>query len=250
MLHGHSFNNAISAEKSLSDLRSIQEKLFSDGFLDGGDFILSSVGTLQTFENVNEQIVFTGSYYFDLYKNTENTIILETQSDNLNTYALRLNDIIQEVKLKTNRDKVIIVSHSMGGLIARRYIQIFGEDDVEKLILIGVPNNGIDGKILSGCPIFGAEKHCEDMDEKSLFMNKLIYGNPPKISVKNIIGVGCSMEGENGDGVVKNSSAYLPWANNFYINGTCGGFDFLHQEMLKPEKYPEVYNLIKDSILN
>ena len=250
LLHGHSFNNAISAEKSLSDLRSIQEKLFSDGFLDGGDFILSSEGNLQTFENINKQIVFTGSYYFDIYKNTEKTIILETQSDNLNTYALRLNDIIQEVKLKTNKDRVIIVSHSMGGLVARRYIQIFGEDDVEKLILIGVPNNGIDGKILSGCPIFGAEKHCEDMDEKSLFMNKLIYGNLPKISVKNIIGVGCSMEGENGDGVVKNSSAYLSWANNSYINGTCEGFDFLHQEMLKPEKYPEVYNLIKDFILN
>lgn len=244
LLHGHSFNSAISAEKSLKDLRDIQEKLFSDGFLDGGTLLLKSEGVAETFKRTRKQVVFLASYYFDIYKNTEETVILETQSDNLDTYALRINEIVNEVKLKTNKEKVIIITHSMGGLVTRKYLQIFGEEDVEKLIMIGTPNHGIEGIVLSICPVLGSDQHCEDMDKKSLFMNKLTYGKIPEISVENIIGIGCNMENETGDGIAKNSSAYLSWANNYYINGTCDGVNLLHSELPLPNKYPEVYKLI------
>ncbi len=245
LLHGYSFNNAISSEKSLSDLKELQEQLVNENFLDGGDLILKSTEGSRVFKKTQKRVVFIVSYYFDIYRNPEDSIILETRSDSLDTYALRLNEIIKEVKLITNKDKVVIVSHSMGGLVARKYLQIFGEENVEELIMIGTPNQGIEGSILSACSILGADNQCNDMDKKSLFINKLNYGKIPEISVKNIIGVGCNMETESGDGVVKNSSGYLSWADNYYIKGTCNGVKLLHSDLPEPSKYPEVYELIK-----
>ncbi|MFH0808133.1 MAG: alpha/beta fold hydrolase [archaeon] len=245
LLHGHSFNSAISAEKSLGDLKGIQESLFADGFLDGGDFVLRSGEGLETFRKTQKQIVFSASYYFDIYENTEETVVLETQSDNLDSYALRLNEIINEVRAETGKNKVVIVAHSMGGLVSRKYLQIFGEEDVAELIMIGTPNHGIDGTVLSGCSILGESKHCADMDAKSLFLNKLNYGKVPSIPVENIIGLGCDMGGVDGDGVVKNFSAYLSWADNYYVNGTCESLDYLHGKLVKPDKMPEVYELVR-----
>lgn len=248
LVHGHSFNDAISAESSLGDLRSIQEELTKDGVIDGGYIILSNFKNTGTFARTNKQIVFASSYYFDIYQNTENTISLQTKADSLDTYALRLNDIIENVKIMTNRDKVYIVAHSMGGLVTRRYMQIFGTEDVEKVVLIGTPNHGIDGFILSSCPIFGANIHCDSMDEDSLFINKLTYGEKPNTNVSMIIGTGCITEGSVSDGIVKNESAYLPWAKNYYVDGNCTGVNFLHQSMLDIEKYPKTYQIIKEEL--
>jgi len=51
---------------------------------------------------------------------------------------------IDEVKALTGEAKVDIVAHSMGGLVSRAYIQSFlFEDDVEKFVMLGVPNEGL-----------------------------------------------------------------------------------------------------------
>jgi hypothetical protein len=248
LVHGHSFNDKISADSSLGDLNSIKDALVGDGIIDGGYVIMRKLESTGTFAKTNRQIVFATSYYFDIYQNDEETLSLQTKADSLDTYALRLNDIIENVKLMTNRDKVIIVSHSMGGLVSRRYIQIFGDDSVENLIMIGTPNHGIEGYVLSSCPVFGANIHCDMMDEKSLFLNKLNFGEIPDIPVSMIIGLGCSTGGGIGDGIVKNESAYLPWAKNYFVYGSCSGVDFFHQSMLDVTRYSEVYEIIRDEL--
>ena len=248
LVHGHSFNDAVSAESSIGDLNSIKEKLIDDGLIDGGYVIVRKLNRTGTFARTNKQMVFSVSYYFDIYQNDEETFVLQTKADSLDTYALRLNDIIENVKLMTNRDKVNIVAHSMGGLVSRRYMQIFGDDSVNDLIMIGTPNHGIDGYVLSSCPVFGADIHCEAMDKSSLFLNKLNYGKVPETNVSVIIGVGCNTDGSVGDGIVKNESAYLSWAKDYYVNGTCSGVNFLHQTILDVDKYPEVYRIIKNEL--
>lgn len=70
----------------------------------------------------------------------------------------------------------------------------------------------------------------------------------PEIPVKNIIGLGCFWEDSFGDGIVKNESAFLGWADNYYVNGTCKGVNFFHVDMIKPNKYPQIYNLTKELI--
>lgn len=50
---------------------------------------------------------------------------------------------IRYVKRKTKSKKVNIVSHSMGGLVARAYVQSdYYDEDVEQMIIIGTPSAG------------------------------------------------------------------------------------------------------------
>ena len=50
---------------------------------------------------------------------------------------------IEEAKAMSGKNKVDIVAHSMGGLVAREYIQGPNyQDDVDELIMLGTPNEG------------------------------------------------------------------------------------------------------------
>jgi len=248
LVHGHSFNDKISADSSLGDLNVIKDELVEGGIVDGGYVIIRKLDDAGTFARTNRQIVFAASYYFDIYQNEEETLSLQAKADSLDTYALRLNDIVENVKRMTNRKKVNIVAHSMGGLVSRRYMQIFGEGSVDNLVMIGTPNKGIDGYVLSSCYVFGANIHCDMMDESSLFMNKLNFGQVPDTNVTMIVGLGCNTDGSPGDGIVKNESAYLSWANNYFVEGNCSGVDFFHRSMLDVREYPEVYEIIEEGL--
>lgn len=254
LLHGHSFNEQASAESSLDGFEDTQRILENDGYLNAGSILLSS--SKENLKGVlgktTSQITIKSSYYFDILTNQGKQVLIQTKTDNLDTYTLRLRDIINAVKFKTNQDKVIILTYSMGGLIVRRYMQVFGENDIGKLIMISVPNKGISGNVLKYCTLFGTELECRDMGEDSLFMNKLNNAKNPGIPIYNIIGIGCDTEGETGDGIVKNSSAYLPYAENYFVEGICkeSEFEYLHVEIMDFNKYPEVYEIIKNSLKN
>ena len=248
LLHGHSFNEKISAEDRLSDFNDIKDALFKDQVIDGGYIIVDNFENPMIFSKTNNQMVFSASYFFDIYQEDSETLKLQSKDTSLDTYALRLNDIIENVKVMTNRDKVYIVAHSMGGLVTRKYLKTFGEEDVKKLIMLGTPNKGIDGYIRRACPVFGANIHCEMMDEESLFIKKLNNPPYPEINVAMISGYGCITEGEVSDGIVKNSSAYLSWAKMHYIKGNCSSTQFFHTEMRDVNQYPEVYEIIKEEL--
>ncbi|MCD4705761.1 lamin tail domain-containing protein, partial [bacterium] len=53
-----------------------------------------------------------------------------------------LKNKIDEVKIITNVDKVNLITHSMGGLVARQYIESNYKNDIDKLIFLGTPHNG------------------------------------------------------------------------------------------------------------
>lgn len=54
-----------------------------------------------------------------------------------------LSKFIEEVLKKTGEEKVILVCHSMGGLVARKYLEDRAKNHrVEKLILMSTPNLG------------------------------------------------------------------------------------------------------------
>jgi len=50
--------------------------------------------------------------------------------------------LIEEVKRKTNSDKVDIVAHSMGGLVVKDYVAKFNQDFIDKFIDIATPHLG------------------------------------------------------------------------------------------------------------
>lgn len=250
LLHGHSFNEKVSAVASLEVFNSLQEKLENDGYFNAGSFFYAGYEdySYRTFGGINVPISIKASYYFDVFSSDSGVSLLETKTDNIDTYSIRLKEIIDNVKYITGKDKVILVTHSMGGLVARRYLQVFGSENVERLIMVAAPNYGVDGFVVDYCTIFGTEDECNDMNSDSLFLNKLSKQTSLDIPVYNIIGEGCSWENSNGDGIVKVDSAYLPFAKNYYVNGSCSGFNYFHSEILNVWKYPEVYDLVKKSL--
>ena len=193
-----------------------------------------------------------GSYYSISYYNLSGYSLATQKSENIETYAIRLKELIDLLKFRTGKDKVIIISHSMGSLVARSYMAIFGDSSVYKLIMLDSPNKGVSGQVSSYCPILGEKKECNDMSENSIFIKRL--NDPLKIPknarLYNIIGIGCDMGGKTGDGVVTKENAELSYAKNYYINGTCSTTKPLHTAMLNIDKYPEVYRAIKSILKN
>ena len=275
-LHGHSLAKSNSPEFSLDAFNKLQSKLQDDGYLNAGIVSLYS-------KNEPSQIGIWGlsgkpitakvSYYFDAFRKGDKYILIPTKSENIDTYALRLKDLIEIVKERTNKPKVNIIAHSMGGLVARRYIQIFGENDIDRLIMIATPNKGVAGAIGDYCGFVGESRECNDMQENSLFLNKLNDPSkqPKKIKIYTIIGQGCQMKNgaderarelnassrsrehvelshATGDGIATVESAKLDNSKPYYINGTCEGFfgEVLHTAILDIEKYPETYATIKE----
>ena len=103
---------------------------------------------LWTFWKVKDHPIYISNY-------TKNVRI--TSITCIGVYAALLANEIQEVKRREGVDKIDIVSHSMGGLVSRAYIEHcdFQEgdgallyyaysygDDVRKLIMLGTPNHG------------------------------------------------------------------------------------------------------------
>ncbi len=67
------------------------------------------------------------------------------------SYAVRLKEVVDNVLVSTGAKKVILVAHSMGGLVCRAYIKWLGGDKtVFKILTIGSPNHGIanDGRAM------------------------------------------------------------------------------------------------------
>jgi hypothetical protein len=251
-LHGHSMNKALPADYSFDTFMEIKGKLSDDGYIDAGAFIISDTEESGLWGRVNEPIAVTASYFFDTYKtSTGESTTVASKTDGIDTYAIRLRNIVNTIKERTNKDKVIIVAHSMGGVVTRRYLQIFGGDNVDKIILITVPNHGITDKIKDYCAVFGSETACNDMKSDSILINQVNNDETNLVSDYNIIGSGCNMGDETGDGIVKNSSQFLDYATNYYVNGTCNelNFDYFHESILSPKLYPEVYEILKKILL-
>jgi len=251
-IHGHDLNSNIPADYSLDVFNKIIGKLEQENYIDAGaiSFYTTSDSTQKGVWGVSGYpLLIKGSYYFDTLKQPENYITFQAKSESIDTYAIRLKDMVDTIKYRTNKPKVTIVTYSMGGLVARRYIQIFGAESVYKLILIGSPNKGIAGKVADYCTLFGGgELECRDMITGSSFLEKLNLDPLPKISIYNIFGQGCNMQGGIGDGIVLEQNAVLDNAKNYLINGTCQAFGTLHNSLIDTDIHPEVYDIVSKAL--
>ncbi len=247
LVHGHAFSDSASIENSLAGFSTIRTGLVSDGFIDGGTVLNTDLifgyeeGVLGKY---NKPIVFGTTYYVD-------ESMIKSTNDDIETYASRLDKVIDIVKFKSGSSKVNIIAHSMGGLVVRKYLVDFGDDDVDKLIMIGTPNKGIERQVESFCPIAGAQKECSQMSSTSKFINELNNANNKPKNTKSyvIFGEGCNSNRGDGDGVVFVNNTKLPYSLNFGISGDCDN-SILHSDLLNINKYPEVYQIITNIIQN
>ena len=252
-LHGHSFLQGDSPEYSLDAFNQIQIKLSGENYRLGGMILPDIKKTdYQSGEwgKVRSPITIKTTYYYNVYNSEGKLINAPSKQESIDEYARRLKNIVEVVKDRTNRQKVNIVAHSMGGLVARDYIKNYGgEFSVNKLIMIGTPNHGIYGQVGSYCYLWGDETECSQMKSDSNFISSLNAGDETYGNVKyyTIAGSGCILSGVDGDGISRVESVQLNGANNVKVNGKCGGSlnrDF-HGNLLDPNKYPQTYDYIK-----
>jgi predicted alpha/beta hydrolase family esterase len=254
-VHGHAFYEGTSPELAFIRLSYLQEALVDYGYINAGQ--ISKGSKWETFPSgewgkMPYPITTRVTYYYSAFRTNESLELVSKKSENLETYALRLKEMVEMVKDRTGKDKVIIIAHSMGGLVSRSYIDIFGEESVYKLITLGTPNNGIEGDVDRFCKLTGGRKECEDMSSSSVFISRL---NDPenyltKTKTYTIAAHGCDLKSndgkEEGDGVVLARSVHLPFADNRDIYGECTDFfgTDLHTKFVEPLLYPEVLDLV------
>ncbi|MBU1974870.1 MAG: alpha/beta hydrolase, partial [Nanoarchaeota archaeon] len=240
-LHGHSFNKGTSPQLSMNSFAELQENM--DFFINGGELDLNSES--EDWGRSNTPITVRASYYYVTNYDIVGMDVSVQKEERIENYAIRLREAIQSLKQKTQADKVNIVAHSMGGLVVREYLSLFGDLDTAKIILINTPNKGVSGRTSQLCSIVGSKRECEDLEAGSVFLNKL---NSKELvgDIYAIRSTGCDMDGVQGDGIVFEDSAKLEGAKNYVINGTCTDTlnSNLHTQILNPNLYPELLDLI------
>jgi len=254
LLHGHSFYTKHTPDYSTNIFSNMLTKLETDEKYIPGGSISSDKSpytlTKAEFGKNPVPLAAKGTYYYVTLYDGVDYIPEISKSENIDTYAIRLRDVIDELKYITGKQKIDVVAHSMGGLVLRRYMQLFGDESINKAILVGTPNHGLNDRIYEYCKLLGYEKECEDMHYNSSLLKTLNDPNnqPSLKKIYTIIGTGCGMDDDaQGDGIVTIESASLNNSQQHIVNGTCPLTNFpLHNELVNPEKYPEVYNIIEE----
>jgi triacylglycerol lipase len=69
-------------------------------------------------------------------------IDLEPVFGNIDHYTPAVHHAIETLCQETGKEKIVIVAHSMGGLVARAYLRAHSDMRIAKLITLGTPHNG------------------------------------------------------------------------------------------------------------
>ncbi len=73
---------------------------------------------------------------------THHAIDLEPLFGDIDDYIPRLRDAVNALCAETGHETIIIVAHSMGGLVARAYLRAAGDARIAKVITLGSPHRG------------------------------------------------------------------------------------------------------------
>lgn len=267
-VHGHSMTDDDS-ETQINSFQEFQEELDEDNYAIDKGMVLPNGLDLQQgiWSKLDKPISVRTTYYYGVYDEKGD----ETGNEDnqyISVYSERLGIVVDEVLEATGKNKVIIIAHSMGGLVAREYIKDFGgEDKVDKLVTIGTPNHGTYGYSSFGCESFlgyfglgraESSPECEDMQSDSSFILSLnqnevlvntltIRGDITESSIKDDA-LDCP-DSNGGDEVVCLSSVPLDEAKNEIIYST--GLDWdddrtFHSALIKPSKVKQAYDYVVD----
>jgi pimeloyl-ACP methyl ester carboxylesterase len=70
------------------------------------------------------------------------TVNLEPAFGPIETYVAAINSAIERLRAASGAARVILVCHSMGGLVARAYLRMHGASSVERVITLNTPHAG------------------------------------------------------------------------------------------------------------
>lgn len=101
------------------------------------------------------------------------TVSLAPPYTNIGKLVPQLAQRIENVCQATGADRVVLVAHSMGGLVCRSFLARHGSDRVERLITIASPHSG------SELARIGIGKNAREMEPGSLWLKDLAQAGLP-----------------------------------------------------------------------
>ena len=289
LVHGHTVGEKEAYKKTIEFTETNEYETFDnfvknlndDGIAIDKGFVISELpeDEICKYGQWPKQIVLRTTYYTYF---EEGYGIKINDEDSISEYAKRLGKIIEIVKKCTGSEKINIVAHSMGGLVSREYVRQRNEQglptDVDTLITVGSPHQGIEGSVRKNC---GGSvlnkfinylgkwgrvtrvKECDEMTKGSDFLRQLNSNIPLGINYYTIIGVGqgdvdplgvCDNVYHANDGVVCAKDAYFEGATKYEVEGIRikPVLNHLHGRLIDPssEAGEKTYNLIKSILLN
>ena len=70
------------------------------------------------------------------------TVDLEPLTGDIDDYAPRVQKAVEALRAATGSEQVVIVAHSMGGLVARAWMRAYGTQQAARVITLGTPHHG------------------------------------------------------------------------------------------------------------
>lgn len=135
------------------------------------------------------------------------TVNLEPPLASINRFARDLAQAVDDICAQTTSPHVLLVCHSMGGLVARAYVQRHGGDKrVAKIVTLGSPHHG------SRAAWFAAGANVTQMRPGSAWLESLNAEQWPGTPITSIYSVDDNL-------VVPHDSAHLEFAKNVPLAG-------------------------------
>lgn len=133
------------------------------------------------------------------------TINLEPVFTSIDHYVEPLARRIDEVLANTNSDRLIVVGHSMGGLVARAYLRRFGRARIARLVTLGTPHQG------SRLAVIGFGDNARQMLPESAWLQSLSSSPTPPDTLTIYSG--------HDNFVTPQSNLLLPGARSTAVDG-------------------------------
>jgi pimeloyl-ACP methyl ester carboxylesterase len=135
-------------------------------------------------------------------------VTLEPVYTSIDNLARVLADRIDELRAATGAPQVVLVTHSMGGLIARAYLRDHSAAKVARLVTIGAPHHG------SVHAYLGAGENARQMEPGSAWLGALARSEEGRLSVPF-----ASIYGVHDNFVAPQASSVHPAARNVPVAG-------------------------------
>jgi len=134
----------------------------------------------------------------------------------IETFAAHLERVVREVTDASGQGRAILVCHSMGGLIARAYLQAHGAGRIAGIVTLGSPHHG------SALAVLGSGENGRQMRPGSDFLRRLGEAEAARAPGVPLLSVFTAHDNL----VAPQESSRLAWARNERIAGV-GHLDML-----------------------
>lgn len=143
------------------------------------------------------------------------SVDLEPVLGAIDDYVPMVERAIEELCTKTNADKVIVVAHSMGGLVARAYMRQCGRGRIAHVFTLGTPHHGT-SLANKGVGLNAAQmRRSADADApESAWLRELAASEPAE--TRSLI---TSLYTHHDNIVAPQTSSQLPGARNIAFGG-------------------------------